>query len=448
MTSNDLSISGEEGFYNIAHMANTKAAVDWALGRGANAVELDLAFNTATGDLQNFYHGTPCDCSCRCPAPLWSLCRNDPSHGCSVLINDVSSGSPCNAQSSVSDMLRHLASKTQLALVIFDNKIEMESMSNDVMRMAGRNIVTAVNNYLFGSGYNGKVIIGSPKLDSIGFLRAAVEEVLGSAYESRIYFTIDYEKNNVVETLVELHSLPTSNIVYGTGTSACALRSTIKDETLKLAALNKANGLSGFTYIWTLDKDSSMKHYLPYVQGLMTNYPGDLNDILREAGIKLATPSSTIPTTTNSAVITSMSGFSCDCDYRPGGCSISEASPANMACKCIYKGFWTCGGEVVKCLDSNSPYCKTPDKSVQACFQGNGDCEGYRSASCDCDYHSGGCTISKVPPPNTACKCKYKGLWTCGGDITRCRNFNSHYCKHPDFSINTCYLGGGDCGGY
>ena len=571
-------------------MANTKSAVDWALGRGANAVEIDLTFDTATGALKSFYHGAPCDCSCRCPAPLWSLCRNYPSHACSVLINDVSSGSPCNAQSSVSDMLRHLASKTQLALIIFDNKIEMESMNNGVMRVAGRNIMNALDTNLFGSGYKGKVVIGSPKLDTLPYLRAAVNEVSSSAYKSRIYFTIDMEKNNIVETLRKLHTLPTSHIVYGTGISACAPRSSIKDSTLKLAALNKASGISGLTYIWTLDKDSSMKHYLPYVQGLMTNYPGDLYDILREAGIQLATPSSTIPATTSSAVITSTSGFNCDCDYHPGGCSISraapkglackckykglwtcggevvqcrdlqnnycrnpdktvhsclqgsgdcegyktatcdcdyhpggcsisrapppntacrciykgfwtcggeitrcrhkdsryctspdtsvntcilgggdcdgykqakcdcdyhpggcsisQASPANTACKCIYKGFWTCGGEVVNCLDSNSPYCKTPDKSVQACFQGNGDCEGYRSASCDCDYHSGGCTISKVPPPNTACKCKYKGFWTCGGDITRCRNFNSHYCKHPDSSINTCYLGGGDCGGY
>ena len=37
-----------------------------------------------------------------------------------------------------------------------------------------------------------------------------------------------------------------------------------------------------------------MKKYLPYVQGIMTNYPADLDEVLREAGLKLASSSITI----------------------------------------------------------------------------------------------------------------------------------------------------------
>ena len=117
---------------------------------------------------------------------------------------------------------------------------------------------------------------------------------------------------------------------------------------------------------------------------------------------------------------------SCDCDYHPGGCSISQTAPHDTACKCKYKGGWTCGGEVERCLDPSSRYCRIPDQSAQSCFQGNGDCEGYKNAQCDCDNSRGGCKISRVPPPNTACKCKYKGWWTCGGDITRCKNPSNH----------------------
>merc|ERR1712133_235511 len=34
----------------------------------------------------------------------------------------------------------------------------------------------------------------------------------------------------------------------------------------------------------------------------------------------------------------------CDCDYHPGGCTISQAPPEGWKCKCRYKGFWTCDG--------------------------------------------------------------------------------------------------------
>ena len=431
-------------------MVNTKHAVNWALGQGANAVEVDLAF-TSAGELQEFFHSEPgegCDCTCKCPAPLWGLCRLYPSHVCSVLIEDVSSGSPCKAKETVNALLQHLASKSELALVVFDSKIDADELGTDAMQAAGRNIIRALNTQLFGSNFQGKVIIGSPKINTFSYLEAAAGEARTSQYKSRLYYTIDLEKNNIVDTLRKLHTLPTSNIVYGTGISSCAPRWLIDDSTLELALMNKASGVVGMSYIWTLDRTSSMKHYLPYVQGLMTNYPGDLDDVLREAGIKLATPSSTIPAATSSSVITSTSDLKCDCDYHPGGCSISRTAPKGLACKCIYKGLWTCGGEVSQCLDNNNYYCKNPDQSVHSCLQGNGDCEGYKTATCDCDYHPGGCSISKTPPPNTACRCVYKGFWTCGGDITRCRDFDSPYCKNPDTSVNTCIMGGGDCDGY
>jgi len=71
---------------------------------------------------------------------------------------------------------------------------------------------------------------------------------------------------------------------------------------------------------------------------------------------------------------------------------------------------------------------------------------------CDCDYHhhrgGGGCSISQAAPKYTACKCVYKGGWTCQGGVVRCRNENDPLCLNPDKSIGSCNLGGGDCGGY
>jgi hypothetical protein len=80
--------------------------------------------------------------------------------------------------------------------------------------------------------------------------------------------------------------------------------------------------------------------------------------------------------------------YCCDCDYndkgwqRGGGCKISKPAPPNKACKCTYKGWWTCGGQDVWCeTDSKknnfNPLCLKPDDSRAACNLGRGECLGY-----------------------------------------------------------------------
>merc|ERR1740124_160555 len=141
----------------------------------------------------------------------------------------------------------------------------------------------------------------------------------------------------------------------------------------------------------------------------------------------------------------------CDCDYHPGGCSISQAAPAGQACKCSYSGGWTCSGDNWLCSDPNSPLCATPDYSVASCLLGGGDCGGYSGASdCDCDYYShgffsgGGCLIPQAAPAYSACDCSYLGGYTCGGDVVRCHDEGSSRCASPDMSKASCQLGGGD----
>ncbi|XP_053556407.1 uncharacterized protein LOC128647686 [Bombina bombina] len=137
----------------------------------------------------------------------------------------------------------------------------------------------------------------------------------------------------------------------------------------------------------------------------------------------------------------------CDCDYHPGGCTISQLPPAGMACYCTYKGAWTCGGEVRDCAQHDAPFCKNPDYNLQTCLQGGGDCDAYPER-CDCNYHPGGCRIAVTSPSNTACKCLYKGAGTCGAKIVRCKDHNNEKCKNPDSSKESCLQGGGDCGAY
>jgi len=144
----------------------------------------------------------------------------------------------------------------------------------------------------------------------------------------------------------------------------------------------------------------------------------------------------------------------CDCNYDPGGCSISKAAPEGKACKCVYKGGFTCGGDVVSCGNPESPKCTAPDKSVGSCTMGGGDCGGYSgSQDCDCDYKfkflGGGCKISQAAPKHTACECSYKGAFTCDGEVVQCRDDWDPLCLNPDLSETSCNLAAGsDCDGY
>ena len=114
-------------------MANTMHAVDWAIQEGANAVEFDLEFS-ANGHLRRFYHGIPCDCTCMCPWIFSFLCSNS-RFICSALKRDVSI--PCNAEASVTTLLPHAATKSEIALIYIDSKIHSR-MNDQQKQEAGR----------------------------------------------------------------------------------------------------------------------------------------------------------------------------------------------------------------------------------------------------------------------------------------------------------------------
>jgi len=65
----------------------------------------------------------------------------------------------------------------------------------------------------------------------------------------------------------------------------------------------------------------------------------------------------------------------CDCDYHNGGCIISIPPPEGYACKCVYKGFWSCSGYPFSC-DANMR-CPANCGTRECCLTGRGDCGGY-----------------------------------------------------------------------
>ena len=55
----------------------------------------------------------------------------------------------------------------------------------------------------------------------------------------------------------------------------------------------------------------------------------------------------------------------CDCKYHGqtgvgdiGGCKISIAPPKGYKCECIYKLFWTCGGQLKRWISENDYGCR------------------------------------------------------------------------------------------
>lgn len=71
---------------------------------------------------------------------------------------------------------------------------------------------------------------------------------------------------------------------------------------------------------------------------------------------------------------------------------------------------------------------------------------------CDCDHakqgRRHGCRLSSLPRPGSACKCSFDGVLTCSGKEVPCLDPSDPRCSAPDFSLQTCVLGGGDCSGY
>ena len=73
-------------------------------------------------------------------------------------------------------------------------------------------------------------------------------------------------------------------------------------------------------------------------------------------------------------------------------------------------------------------------------------CYSVEMEACDCDYHSGGCVISRGAPAGSKCKCIYKGAWTCRGTEIGCDAGEN--CPGGCRSKKCCNAANGDCGGY
>lgn len=326
-------------FLAVAHMTNTTAAIDWALGRGANGLEMDLQFDS-TGKPTIFQHSiktsSPCDCSlgigslpslCDVLAPgktvasvskdvakdfvyatvgstigaaVWPVLSA--SIGATTLYSNTQA---CVAKQDATDILAHIGNsptaKSQLALVYIDSKFDgLEKSTPAERQQAGRNVVDLLQKNLFDKGYQGQVIIGNP-FPSDGFIdysqAAMTQTTQYPTHSNRYFFSIDKDatrRTALVDTLKHLEGR-TNNRVYTAGITALLPNEVFGFYDLygdiSLAAAHENDGASGGTFIWTIDSAATARKYLDLgASGILSNDPATLVLLAREKGLRLATP--------------------------------------------------------------------------------------------------------------------------------------------------------------
>lgn len=351
----------------IAHMTNSARAVEWAAEEaGANGVEADLRFNEK-GEPAYFQHSEkkliePCDCSCGGRADNMEVCK-------------YLGTKPCLSEvSAVQWFAAVVAQSGKLGLVVIDSKVDKDTSPD-----AGRNLIKTLELELFDKKYNGMVIIGASNSDALSYLNDAATAAAESKYTDRMYFTLDGGGSRTVEVLDMLLSLPSHNIVYGTGITACW--GTQFTDAILLGEVNRRAGVIGFNYIWTIDKYQSVGMYLEKgAGGIMTNNPATAVTKVKAMGYVMASPRelTLFPAATNDRIVDTT--LKCDCNYGRKGCVIdkNEPAPPNWACKCETTLPRTCTGSVVVCKDPGSKECLDPGTDEASCKQGRGNCEGYR----------------------------------------------------------------------
>ncbi len=262
-------------FYNVAHMTNTVAAVDWAVGEGANAVEVDLRFD-ATGKPLEFRHGGVCDCSCNV--------AGGSTHVCAPLKN------ACEAKTDAAILLNRIA-QTNMALVYIDSKVEKTTNKD-----AGNQVIDFLVTQLFAKGYKGVVLIGTPDSSLIDYLQLASKKGATTQYKDRFYYEVGMDRQmdiTLKDTFANLQKLqaltPGTKIAYSTGLTSCVPGSFFSEITEGVK--QQAAGVTRLTGTWTVDKQSTMMNYLDLgVRWLITNKPRALNEVLKVRGIQLAVP--------------------------------------------------------------------------------------------------------------------------------------------------------------
>ena len=264
--------------FNIAHMVTTDKAVDWAVSKGANGLEMDMHFDKTTGVPKEFRHGGICDCACSAVIT---------EHVCSIL------GTNCEVSAPLEPHLEHIATKLTVGMIIIDSKVDKDSLGDAAQKTAGKGVVDLLVKHLFEKGFRGFALVSAPESKYIAaYLKAAVDQANTTKFKDRIYFGVDMDNgggSGAATTIAKLRALPTQKLIYGCGISSCIPGEYFSE--ISAAAQAQDGGAVKQADVWSIDKESSMKKYIWLgARGILTNRPGVLAGVIRDLKIPLAQP--------------------------------------------------------------------------------------------------------------------------------------------------------------
>ncbi|XP_023222769.1 phospholipase D LsSicTox-alphaIA1-like [Centruroides sculpturatus] len=214
--------------WNIAHMVNSISEIVPSLNDGANAIEADVMFNSKC-QFQYTYHGFPCDCFRNC----WRYAK---------------AGDYLAALDEISNP-ESLKYHPSLNMVIFDLKIS--KLSDWCKFEAGVDMAKKLYRYIFRSAWD----------ISTSDIQSTVET---------------YNTLNITERRWK-----------GEGNANCLPFSLSKLYYSILIRNLTSNKYLDKVYLWTTDLKSTMRKALSLqVDGIMTNFPRKLNNVLMEGKFK------------------------------------------------------------------------------------------------------------------------------------------------------------------
>uniref|UniRef100_Q1KY79 Dermonecrotic toxin LlSicTox-alphaIII2 n=1 Tax=Loxosceles laeta TaxID=58217 RepID=A32_LOXLA len=260
--------------WNLGHMVNAVKQIPTFLNDGANAIEADITFKGAVPTYS--YHGTPCDFGRDCIR--WEYFD--------VFLRTLREyTTPGN-------------SKYREKFILFVLDLKTGSLNNHEVRKAGENVAKGLLENYWNNGNNGGrayVVLSLPDIAHYEFIRT-FKEVLKTAGHENLLDKVGYDLSGPywpsLPSLDSVHEAFKKAGVDGHVWLSDGLTNWAKlGDMARLKEIIKSrdseNGFISKVYYWSVDKYSTTRTALDVgVDGIMTNYPYVIIDVLNENGYK------------------------------------------------------------------------------------------------------------------------------------------------------------------
>nr|B2KKV6.1 RecName: Full=Dermonecrotic toxin LiSicTox-alphaIA2bi; AltName: Full=Loxtox i1; AltName: Full=Phospholipase D; Short=PLD; AltName: Full=Sphingomyelin phosphodiesterase D; Short=SMD; Short=SMase D; Short=Sphingomyelinase D; Flags: Precursor [Loxosceles intermedia]ABU43329.1 loxtox i1 [Loxosceles intermedia] len=253
----------------MGHMVNAIAQIDEFVNLGANSIETDVSFDD-NANPEYTYHGVPCDC-----------------------------GRSCLKWENFNDFLKGLRSATtpgnakyqaKLILVVFD--LKTGSLYDNQANEAGKKLAKNLLKHYWNNGNNGGrayIVLSIPDLNHYPLIKGFKDQLTQDGHpELMDKVGHDFSGNDAIGDVGNAYKKAgiSGHVWQSDGITNCLLRGL---DRVKQAIANRdsGNGFINKVYYWTVDKRATTRDALDAgVDGVMTNYPDVITDVLNESAYK------------------------------------------------------------------------------------------------------------------------------------------------------------------